>query len=150
MVRCLTAILFWILFVSCGSPSQPEAAATMRGLVKWVDDGDSIGIAGGERVRYLGINAPELAHDREPSEPYGEEARIFNEQLVLGRWVRLELGDERRDRYGRLLAYVFLEDGRFINGELVRQGFAHLLRRQTKLRYWKSTKNIRLNPRRIQ
>ena len=108
----------------------------MRGLVKWVDDGDSIGIAGGERVRYLGINAPELAHDRAPSEPYGEEARIFNKQLVLGRWVRLELGDERRDRYGRLLAYVFLEDGRFINGELVRQGFAHLLRRQTKLRYW--------------
>ena len=104
--------------------------------MKWVSDGDTIVLTGDERVRYLGINAPEIAQDGKPGEFYGEEAKIFNKKLVLGCWVRLELGEKRRDRYGRLLAYVFLEDGTFVNGELVREGLAHLLRRETKLRYW--------------
>lgn len=133
MLRHLTVAL--ILLV-CGLPSHPEAAAPMRSLVKWVGDGDTIVLADGERVRYLGINTPEIAHDGKPGEPYGEEARVFNKKLVWGNRVRLEFGEERRDRHGRLLAYVFLEDGTFVNGELVRQGFAHLLNRQRRLSYW--------------
>jgi endonuclease YncB( thermonuclease family) len=135
MLRHLPGILILIL-LACALPADPLADATKLGVVKWVGDGDTIVLAGGERVRYLGINAPETAHDGKPAEPYGEEARIFNTQLVLGRGVRLELGGEQRDQYGRLLAYVFLQDGTFVNGELVRQGYAHLLRRQAKLRYW--------------
>ncbi len=135
MLRRLTVILILIL-LACGLPTQPQADALKRGLVKRVDDGDTVVLAGGERVRYLGINAPEIAHDGEPGEPYGEKARVFNKQLVLGRWVRLELGEEQRDQYGRLLAYLFLEDSTFVNGELVHQGYAHLLHRQAKLRYW--------------
>ena len=125
-----------LLLLALGFPSYQSTAAPDGALVKWVNDGDTIILAGGEKVRYLGINAPEIAHDEEPGEPHGDEAKSFNKKLVLGRWVKLEMEKEKRDRYGRLLAYVFLEDGTFVNGELVRQGYAHLLRRQAKLRYW--------------
>ena len=120
----------------------PAYGAGKRARVRWVDDGDTIVLVGGERVRYAGINTPEIAHENEPGEPYGDEARIFNKKLVLGRWVKLELAEESRDHYGRLLAYVFLEDGTFVNGELVKNGYAHLIRRQSKARYWERLLNL--------
>ncbi|MFP3870268.1 MAG: thermonuclease family protein [Syntrophobacteria bacterium] len=123
--------------VLCQLAFSHVTAAPSRYLVRWVDDGDTIVLEGGERVRYLGINAPEIAHGDKPGEPYGNEARRFNRSLVLGCRVNLEFGERRRDVHGRLLAYVFLEDGTFVNGELVRVGYAHLLRRQACLRYWK-------------
>ena len=135
MARHLTVTLI-LLLLAGGLSSHPLTAAPARYLVKCVNDGDTIVLAGGEKVRYLGMNAPEIAHDDEPGEPYGDEAKAFNKRLVLGRWVKLELEGEKRDRYGRLLVYVFLEDGTFVNGALVHRGYAHLLRRQAKLRYW--------------
>ena len=116
--------------------------AEKGGRVRWVADGDTVVLTGGERVRYAGINAPEVAHDSEPGEPYGDEARAFNNKLVLGRWLNLELAGEPLDRYGRLLAYVFLEDGTFVNGELVKQGYAHLTRSQSKVLYWERLLNL--------
>jgi endonuclease YncB( thermonuclease family) len=121
---------------------SPANANPLRALVRWVNDGDTIVLAGGERVRYVGINAPEIAHGDESAEPYGVAALNFNRKIVLGRWINLELAEKRRDHYGRLLAYVFLEDGTFVNGELIRQGYAHLLRRQAKLRYWERLLNL--------
>lgn len=90
-------------------------------------DGDTVVLAGGERVRYLGIDTPELHHPDKAVEPYAREAWAFNRELVEGRRARLELDIEPRDRYGRTLAYVFLEDGTFVNAELIRQGYAQLL-----------------------
>ena len=118
------------------------SAAQSRNLVRWVDDGDTIVLVSGERVRYLGINAPEIAHGDESGEPYGRKATAFNKRLVLDRRVKLEFEEERRDQYGRLLAYVLLEDGTLVNGELVRQGYAHLLHRQNGLRYWERLLNL--------
>lgn len=82
-----------------------------------VIDGDTIVIQGGERVRYIGIDAPE--HD----EPLGPAATQLNREMVEGRWVRLERDVSDRDRYGRLLRYVYV-DGTMVEGELVRQGLA--------------------------
>jgi micrococcal nuclease len=130
-----TVFLILIVF-ACTVLAAIVSGAEKRGRARWVADGDTIVLTGGERVRYAGINAPEVAHDGESGEPYGDEARRYNQKLVLGRWLNLELAEESRDHYGRLLAYVFLEDGTFVNGELVRQGFAHLIRRQSKARYW--------------
>lgn len=130
-----TVVLILFLF-ACTLLAPAVHGASKRARVRWVDDGDTIVLVGGERVRYAGINAPEVAHDNEPGEPYGDKARAFNKKLVLGRWLKLELTEELRDHYGRLLAYVFLEDGTFVNGELVRQGYAHLLRRQFHTPYW--------------
>jgi endonuclease YncB( thermonuclease family) len=135
MLKRFTLTLILVLLAS-GGTSPAADAGSLRVKVRWVDDGDTIVVAGGERVRYLGINTPEVAHKDEPGEPFGDEAKAFNKKLVQGRWINLELAEQQRDPYGRLLAYVFLADGTFVNGELVRQGYAHLLRKQPKLRYW--------------
>ena len=97
--------------------------------VRWVDDGDTIVLLDGRRVRYLGINAPEIAHDRygRPGEPMGVEALALNRHLVHRKRVRLELDEETHDAYGRLLAYVFLPGNRMVNEQMVAGGLAHVL-----------------------
>ena len=104
-----------------------SALQASEAVVRRVVDGDTVQLVGGERVRYIGIDTPELHHPRKPVQHYAREAMEFNRRLVEGKKVRLEWDVERRDRYKRLLAYVFLEDGTFVNGELLRQGYAHLL-----------------------
>ena len=89
-------------------------------MVGRVIDGDTIEITGGIRVRYIGIDAPEV-YPRE--ETHGREAWAVNQEMVEGKLVRLEKDVTERDRYGRLLRYVYV-DGVFVNGELVRLGCA--------------------------
>lgn len=103
--------------------------------VRWVDDGDTIVLSDGRRVRYIGINAPEVARKDKSAERFGSEARDFNKKLVYRNEVRLEFDEERFDRYNRLLAYVFLRDGTFVNAELVKSGLAHCLFRKPNKRY---------------
>jgi len=114
----------------------PACAAPTRARVHSVSDGDTVVLDGGQRVRYLGIDAPEVAHEGKPGEPLGDGAARYNRNLVSGRWVRLEFEREQRDDYGRLLAYVFVGDGTLVNSELVRQGLACLCPKQRPLRYW--------------
>ena len=130
------AVVLALIVFACTFSATAVNGAERRGRVRWVADGDTIVLTDGERVRYAAINAPEVAHNGEPGELFADEAREFNQQLVLGRWLNLELAENSRDHYGRLLAYVFLEDGTFVNGELVEQGYAHLIRRQPSIRYW--------------
>jgi micrococcal nuclease len=91
-----------------------------------VADGDTIRVrlrsGAEERVRYIGVDTPE----RTGGECYADEATAYNVRLVAGRDVRLVLDAEERDRYGRLLAYVYA-DGVFVNAELVREGYAQPL-----------------------
>ena len=103
--------------------------------VKWVVDGDTLILVDGQKVRYIGINAPELAHDDHSAEPYGEASRRFNALLVNRKKVRLEFDKERFDRYKRLLAYVFLKNDTFVNAEILSNGFAYLLRHRPNLKY---------------
>jgi endonuclease YncB( thermonuclease family) len=103
--------------------------------VRWVDDGDTIVLSDGTRVRYGGINAPELAHKNNPAEPFGYEAKEFNRKLVYSKRVRLEFDREKHDQYGRVLAYVFLEDGTFVNGALLTSGHAHFVFRKPNTKY---------------
>lgn len=101
----------------------------LQARVLRVLDGDTIDAAIGdrvERVRYIGIDAPEIGHEGKPGEPGGRVATRLNRRLVGGRAVRLELDVEARDRYGRLLAYVWVGDV-MVNAELVRQGWARVL-----------------------
>jgi len=84
-----------------------------------VIDGDTIVIRGGERVRYIGIDTPER------DEPYGRLATEANWGLVGGRLVRLETDVSDRDRYGRLLRYVYVRDI-FVQAEMVRRGLARV------------------------
>lgn len=105
--------------------------------VKHVVDGDTIVLQTGEQVRYLGIDAPELAHDGEPNEFMAAQSRLFNRAQVGRSRVRLEFDLERKDHHGRLLAYVLLENGNMVNAMLVRQGLARVLAVRPNLRYFR-------------
>jgi len=96
------------------------AATETQVKVIRVIDGDTIEVAGGERVRYIGIDTPEVYPE---AEYYGMEAWAANRELVEGKMVTLERDVSNRDRYGRLLRYVYV-DGVFVNAELVRLGYA--------------------------
>jgi len=85
-----------------------------------VIDGDTITIEGGYRVRYIGVDTPEIHPDLEA---FGIEAREANRKLVAGKEVRLERDVSQTDKYGRLLRYVWVDDI-LVEAELVRQGLA--------------------------
>lgn len=98
--------------------------------VERVIDGDTIIVrldGRRERVRYIGINTPETHHPHMAVQPYGPEATEANRGLVAGGDVVLELDAEPRDKYGRLLAYVYLPDGTFVNAVLVEEGYAQVM-----------------------
>jgi len=102
-----------------------EAIATVTRVV----DGDTVEARIGsevEDVRYIGVDTPETVKPGTPVQCFGPRASAFNHRLVEGRRVRLVFGAERRDAYGRLLAYVYL-GRRFVNAALVRRGLARSL-----------------------
>jgi micrococcal nuclease len=107
----------------------PVLAATLEGAVVRVVDGDTIHVKIGDRVetvRYIGVDTPEVHHPRRGEEPGGREATAVNQQLVAGKQVRLELDVQERDRYRRMLAYVWIGEV-MINAELVRLGYAQVM-----------------------
>ena len=117
------------LLVLLGVVVSAGAQVPLEGTVTGIVDGDTIHVdVGGrlEKVRYIGVNTPEVHHPRKGEEPGGRAAADVNRQLVSGRRVRLELDAQARDRYGRLLAYVWVADT-MVNAELVRRGFAQVM-----------------------
>lgn len=97
--------------------------------VESVVDGDTIVVAGGTRVRLIGVDTPETKDPRRPVGCFGREASRFTASLLpRGTPVRLVGDVEQRDRYDRTLAYVYrLPDGLFVNAELLRRGYAEVL-----------------------
>jgi len=93
-----------------------------------VIDGDTILLAGNEKVRLIGVDTPETRDENRPVQYFGKEAYEFTRSLVEGKKVRLEYGMNRKDKYGRTLAYVYLEDGTLLNAEIIKQGYGYLYR----------------------
>lgn len=127
MVTFLYSRLLWLLIglligfflAGCKRPAQG-----LEGRVIHVSDGDTIVVeleGRQERVRLIGVDAPEKGQ-----RPWGPRAKAFTESLVLGKTGRLELDVQERDQYGRLLAYMYLNDT-FVNLELLKAGHAVLL-----------------------
>ena len=121
----LLAIIFSLLSV-CGCSSPPDTARVIQ-----VIDGDTITIEGGYRVRYIGIDTPEIHPDLEA---FGIEAWQANRKLVEGKNVHLEKDVSETDKYGRLLRYVWIDDI-LVNAELVRQGLARAKAYPPDIRY---------------
>ena len=94
-------------------------------LVTGVVDGDTLIVQGVGRVRLIGVDTPETVDPRRPVQYFGKEASVFTHRMAEGKVVRLEFDAERKDRFGRTLAYVYLPDGTFLNAELVKQGYGH-------------------------
>jgi micrococcal nuclease len=111
-------------------------------------DGDTLKLENGERVRLIGIDTPEMHEsdklyrdaqrthqDIQTIKALGKRAYDFTRSLVEDKRVSLEFDVERHDKYGRLLAYVYLKDGTFVNAEIVKQGYASLMTYPPNLKY---------------
>ncbi len=128
--KSISALLWLVLFLPLYTPSvyplgerQPQFRTVRR-----VVDGDTLVLENKERVRLIGVDTPETKHPRKPVEYYGKEASRFTKTMCEGKRVRLEFDQANasighKDRYRRTLAYVFLEDGTFLNAEIVKQGY---------------------------
>jgi micrococcal nuclease len=108
-----------------------QGAERVSATVTRVVDGDTAemeleGQSDEEDVRFIGVDTPESVAPDQPVECFGPQASDFTADLIEGERVLLKFGAERRDQYGRLLAYVYVEET-FVNAELVRRGYARTL-----------------------
>ena len=125
----LRALVVLVALLLGAAPAGAEAPAAFDGVVVRVVDGDTVHVRLGDRVekvRYIGVNTPEVHHPSKGEEPGGRAAHTVNRRLVEGKRVRLELDVQSRDRYGRLLAYMWVGET-MINAELVRLGYAQVM-----------------------
>lgn len=122
--RILPALFSCLLLTSCFGGEDDNDRDKV--LVERILDGDTVELSDGRKVRYLGVDTPEL----KDGDCYAKEAKQFNESLVLLKEVELELDDNPTDMYGRTLAYVWLKTGsgeRMVNEELLLKGYARTL-----------------------
>jgi micrococcal nuclease len=133
-------VLFFLVVAAVGggivqrdgdSGGEPDAELSSLGRVIRIVDGDTVKVRLGKRtrtVRYIGVDTPETVKPGAPVECFGKPASAFNRRLVEGRRVRLRFGPERHDRYGRLLAYVYVRGRRrSVSAELVARGYGRVL-----------------------
>jgi micrococcal nuclease len=154
--RCSLLLLLLVLFaggIGVASSAQPGSSGAFKFswpfgrqydynniAVQRAVDGDTLVLENGDRVRLIGMDTPEIhesdklyrdarksRQDVRTIKAMGMRAYEFTRKLVEGKKVRLEFDVEKRDKYERLLAYVYLPDGTFVNAEIVRQGYASLL-----------------------
>jgi micrococcal nuclease len=137
----LIIFIFLLTYVLLNNPSQSrkpteitrEATSSGKKIeapreeanVLRVIDGDTIELTDKRRVRYIGMDTPEIVDPGKPVECYGKEAADENRRLVEGKTVYLEKDISETDSYGRLLRYVFIGDV-FVNQYLVQNGFARI------------------------
>lgn len=107
---------------ACGGAE--ERCGPTTAIVDQVIDGDTIVLDDGTRVRYLMVDTPEITNGK--NDCFGENARQYNSDLVLGKEVTLDYDVECTDRFDRLLAYVSV-DGTEVNSLLVERGYACVL-----------------------
>lgn len=136
----LAILLVSLVLLPCAAAAATKAAV-LKGEVVWVYDGDTLKVAGLGKVRLVGIDTPEKENSarddfyRQWQIPASRLRRIAHRALQFcitnakGKQVVLTLAAEQRDRYGRLLAYVRLPDGRLLNRLLLEQGLATVYRR---------------------
>ncbi len=120
------ALLLSLQITLLPTPAAPQGDSATLQVVR-VIDGDTIQVCCmfGDRVtvRYVGVDTPEIHHPMKGVERAGKEAAEANRKLVDGKTVRLEFDVQQVDRYNRLLAYVYLKDGTFVNAWLVENGY---------------------------
>lgn len=133
--------------------AQPAQASPVEVLVQRVIDGDTIVLSDGRTIRYIGVDTPEVRRRRhgrwtKDPEPMGLEATAFNRRLVEGRHVRLEYDVQPFDRYGRVLAYVYIGDV-MVNAELVKNGFAQPMTIPPNVKYAERFRELAAEARRL-
>ncbi len=142
IIQAIALIITCILYFGFRAVHFSKEAVAKDELlyVARVVDGDTLKLSNGEKVRLIGVDTPEihfskkLLKDSEKShkdiktiQALGKRAADFTQKLCEGKKVRLEFDVEKRDRYKRLLAYVYLEDGTFVNAKILEEGYAQVM-----------------------
>ncbi|MCF6265547.1 MAG: thermonuclease family protein [Desulfuromusa sp.] len=154
---------FYILLALFLLPISASPAAQLTGQVTWIYDGDTLKVENVGKVRLIGIDTPESKaspRDRFYTQKFpiskkklrdiASQAKQYNIRNIKGKQVRLELDQTHRDKYDRLLAYVYLPDGKMLNRILLNKGLAIVFRRydfQYKRDFLKIEKKARKNKR---
>ncbi|MDP8289779.1 MAG: thermonuclease family protein [Candidatus Susulua stagnicola] len=115
-MKKIILILLGLLFIG-------NLYAENLNIVTRVIDGDTIVINNKEKIRLIGVDTPESVHPSKSVEYFAKEASVFTKRICEDKVVKLEYDWQRYDKYGRTLAYVYLEDGTFINAEIIKQGY---------------------------
>lgn len=119
---------FIVLFLIWALPLQksPDIRTVTR-----VIDGDTIHVntdhGEDEKIRLIGIDSPEMYIEDQDPQPYAREARKYLSDLVLHKRIRMHYDVDRYDKYGRTLAYIYLEDGTFVNAKMIEAGLARTI-----------------------
>lgn len=128
MIAVFVAAVLILLRISRSSNEGREGISETRtAMIAHVIDGDTIETDEGERIRLLGIDAPEIAHHGREGEHFGSESTQWLSREIRGKVLTLHIGQERVDRYGRTLAWVYQSDGTFVNEQILSLGMAKLL-----------------------
>jgi len=122
----LGALLFALSAPAALAVECPADRIDRRATVEYVYDGDTVRLDDGTRVRFVGVNTPEIGHDGARDEPFARAARTALQRWLSasGHRIALRLDRDRRDHYGRLLAHAYLPDGRSIDRLLLERGLA--------------------------
>ncbi len=123
-----------IMILAIPTLVHTENSYPKEAFVNRVVDGDTVKLSTGHRVRYIGVDTPETKHPYKKVEYMGKEAYLFNKKLVEGKKIYLEYDVQKKDKYGRLLAYVYVDDI-FVNAELVKLGYAQVMTIVPNVRY---------------
>jgi micrococcal nuclease len=133
MIRIIVVylIVITLLDLSCSSGSSADKFVQYLPVTKvidgdtfWVDDGSEKGL----KIRLIGVDAPESRNVfRKVVGYYGKESTLFMTKLIAGKKVRLEYDVDTLDQYGRTLAYVYLQNGTFVNAVLVKKGYGMIM-----------------------
>ncbi len=135
-IKCLVFLAIFSLF-SFADAKTSFTEVRRSGVVGWVIDGDTFKLSTGEKIRLIGVDTPEYQPWRHHVERYGKEASAYSKKLLINRKVLL-VGDVKpADKFGRTLAYVYLENGMFVNLHLVEEGYAQAMRYPPNTRYSK-------------
>lgn len=136
--------------LAIGSKTPITAISETR-VVRIVDGDTIVVLINGvqEKIRLIGVDTPEIFDARGSAQCFGEEASEFTKSLLKNQAVRLEADatQDDRDKYGRLLRYVFLSDGTFVNGEIITQGYGHEYTYRRPYKYQTEFKTAELNAR---
>lgn len=118
---------FW-LFSTYSFPSVSADCSSNQfdehGIVKQVYDGDTVKLTNGKKIRLIGINTPEMNYKTGNPEPFAKKAKLFLQQKVLKQRIGLRFGSDKKDRHGRLLAHIFLNDKLNLQQALLKNGLA--------------------------
>lgn len=138
IAMAIAALLY--LGPKCFSFTKNAAVKDEVFVVTRVVDGDTLKLSNGQRVRLIGVDTPEMHYSNKllkdakrtkrsiaAIQDLGRKASQFTKNLCEGKKVRLEFDVEKYDHYKRILAYVYLEDGTFVNAKIIEEGFAQIM-----------------------